>query len=144
MNKALKISIISFFTLCVIGISACEKNNNVIRNVFVDRTIFITQPTYNQLNAVGGWVYLNNEGVRGIIVYRKTIDEFRAYDRNCTFDPNEACATVEVESSGLSAIDNCCGSVFELTEGFVINGPATISLKQYQTFFDGSALRITN
>ena len=60
------------------------------------------------------------------------------------FDPAEACATVEVESLGHSAIDNCCGSVFELSEGLVINGPATVSLKRYQTFFDGAALRITN
>lgn len=144
MTNILKINILSFILISIFSISACDKNNNIIPNVFVDRTIFITQPSYNQLNAVGGWIYLNDEGVRGIIVYRKTIDEFRAYDRNCTFDPAEACATVEVESSGISAKDNCCGSVFELSEGLVINGPATVSLKRYQTFFDGAALRITN
>jgi nitrite reductase/ring-hydroxylating ferredoxin subunit len=142
MCKLLKISILFIFLGLLI--SSCDKNNNIIPSVFVDRTIFITQPQYNQLNAIGGWVYLNDEGVRGIIVYRKTIDEFRAYDRNCTYDPAEVCATVDVESSGLSAKCPCCNSVFELTDGLVINPPATVALKQYQTFFDGAALRITN
>ncbi|HNP96083.1 MAG TPA: hypothetical protein PKJ63_10655, partial [Cyclobacteriaceae bacterium] len=57
--------------------------------------------------------------------------------------PNEACATVEVHSSGLFMIDPCCGSSFSFEDGMPSGGPAWRPLRQYRTQFDGGVLTVT-
>ena len=124
-------------------VSSCEKNNSVVPDTNVNIFLLTTQPAFANLNAIGGWTYLNG-GVRGIIVYRSTQVEFVAMDRNCTYDPTVTCATVHVESNNIAAADTCCGSRFQLLGGTVLNGPATQGLKLYNTSFDGTTLHIFN
>lgn len=122
---------------------SCKKDEETIPNVSVNIVISTTDPSYNDLNAVGGWIYLTG-GSRGIIIYRYSIDEFMAFDRHCTYEPTESCAVVEVDLSGIIAEDLCCGSQFLLTDGSVIDGPASVPLKFYQTTFDGNNLYVYN
>ena len=122
---------------------SCETNTNYIPNVPVDIYIYPNLPSYIALNTIGGWIYISG-GSRGIIVYRKTLDTFVALDRNCSFDPSEDCATVEVDPSNIFATDTCCGSQFLLLDGQVTNAPAVFPLKQYNTYFDGNLLHIYN
>jgi nitrite reductase/ring-hydroxylating ferredoxin subunit len=139
------------FTTCIFLLTAiwgmlfvsCKKDEDTIPNVSVNIVISTTDPSYNDLNAVGGWIYLTG-GSRGIIIYRYSIDEFMAYDRHCTYEPTESCAVVEVDLSGIIAEDLCCGSQFLLTDGSVIDGPASVPLKFYQTTFDGNNLYVYN
>ena len=100
--------------------SRCKKDNDSIPNVSVDLTIYLSQPSSVKLNAVGGWIYTDG-GVRGIIVYRRSNDEFAAYERDCPFDPNAASARVEVDSSNIIAVDRNCGSKFNLLDNSIIN-----------------------
>lgn len=139
MSKTLKYILILNF----IVFSGCDINSNYIPNVPVNIYIYPDLPTYSALNTIGGWMYING-GVRGIIIYRKTLDQFIALDRNCTFDPSEECATVEVDASNIFATDPCCGSQFLLIDGQVTNAPAIFPLKQYDTNFDGNMLHIYN
>ena len=126
-----------FLGLLLFFLTDCTKNNeNPVPTVYVDFTIYLSQPAYTNLNAVGGWVYLTG-GARGIIVYRLSIDTFKAYDRNCTYNPSDADARVSVDSSGLFAVDASCGSKFVLIDGSVNHGPATVSLRQYNASYDG-------
>lgn len=124
-------------------VTACRKDDNTIPNVSVDIYIYTTDPNFVNLNAVGGWVYVTG-GSRGILVYRSSNSEFKAYDRHCPYQPDNTCGRVEVDSSNIQAIDNCCGSKFLLTSGDVTQGPAGVPLKQYTTNFDGSVLHIYN
>ena len=139
------ISKILFFSLAVLLTisSGCKKDEDAIPSVQVNIYIYTTDAEFADLNAVGGWIYLTG-GVRGIIVYRFSQDEFMAYDRNCTYQPSESDAIIEVEQSGITAIDNSCGSKFLLTDGSVLEGPAPDILKRYETYFDGNLLRIYN
>lgn len=126
--------------LFVVFFASCKKSdtqNNNVPATIVDFTININAPGYTSLTAVGGWVYVTG-GNKGIVVYRKSNTEFMAYDRTCTYDPSASCARIIVDSSGLQAADTCCNSKFLLTDGNIINGPATVPLKQYNTYFDGS------
>ena len=123
--------------------TGCEKDDDTIPGAIVNIVLSTTHADFNDLNAVGGWIYLIG-GSRGILVYRVSIEEFMAYDRHCTYTPQESCALVDVDSSGVIAVDKCCGSKFVLTDGSVVNGPASIPLKQYQTSFDGNLLHIFN
>ncbi len=129
---------ISFFLL----LSGCKKKDSTIPNTYVDIYIDVTSTQYSGLSSVGGWVYLTG-GEQGIIVYRKSIDEFSALDRSCSLQ-SDSCERVIVESSGITAIDSICKSKFLLTDGSPFQGPATVSLKQYNTSFNGTTLHIFN
>lgn len=106
-------------------------------------TINLNLPEYTSLRTDGGFQYLNDGGVRGIILYRKNSTTYLAFERNCSFQPNDACATVEVHSSTLYMMDACCGSTFDFS-GLPTGGPAWRPLRQYQTFLTGSQLTITD
>ena len=124
---------------------ACSKedNNTNIPLVNVNYYIHTNDPAYNPVSTPGGWMYLNG-GSRGLILYRYSNDEFRVFDRHCTFEPSNTCALVSVETNNITAFDNCCNSKFLITDGSVTQGPANLPLKQYRTTFDGSVLHIYN
>jgi len=124
------VSMLFFFTNCN------KDPENPVPSVYVDFVLYLNQPSNTNLNAVGGWIYTTG-GSRGIIVYRLSMDTFMAYDRNCTYNPDQASAVVSVESSGLFASDTSCGSKFVLIDGSVNHGPATVNLRQYHADYDG-------
>ncbi|HRY31536.1 MAG TPA: hypothetical protein P5531_01055 [Bacteroidales bacterium] len=110
-------------------------------NIFIDPNSTL----YQNLNVIGGYEYLYvDPPSRGIIVYRISESEFVAFERTCPYDPAAACARVQVESSGITAIDSCCMSRYILLDGSPFSGPATLSLKQYQTYYNGNLLHIFN
>jgi hypothetical protein len=138
------------FLVLTLGFWGCQRQYPVnIPYVSFDFTINILDPTYVNLQGVGGSVIIPG-GSRGIVVYRVSIDQFNAYERHCTYDCNNACGKVDYDSSGIVLVDNdCggagCGSKFNLIDGSVLNGPAQYPLIQYTTSFDGMAmLRIYN
>jgi len=101
-------------------------------------------PEYNDLRTDGRYIYLNNDGVRGIIVYHPSGNQYIAYERNCSFQPNSACATVEVHPSTLYILCPCCNSTFDLATGYPTGGAAWRPLRQYATSYDGGVLTITD
>ncbi|MFM7022024.1 MAG: hypothetical protein ACKOXB_03535 [Flavobacteriales bacterium] len=122
---------------------SCSKDNSYIPYVPVNIQINLQNPDYINLKTVGGWVYLNG-GSRGLIIYRADINDFKAYDRHCPYKPEDACGKVDADNQTLTASDTCCGSKFQLFDGSVLKSPATRSLQQYQTSFDGNILSINN
>lgn len=130
--------------LITLFLFSCKKDKNTyIPLVNVDIYLYTNNPEFNNLNAVGGWTSING-GSRGIIVYRSSNTEFKAYDKHCPYDPSNSCGVVEVDNSNITMVDACCGSKFSITDGGVIKGPAGQPLKQYNTSFDGSKLHIYN
>lgn len=133
--------ILSFF---LITIAACKKDNNGgVPAVVVDMTLYVNNPSYVSLNTVGGWKEIPG-GVRGILLYRSSSSEFKAYDLNCTYNSSDPCATVHVDNTNILAVDTCCHSKFSIFDGSVAQGPATFPLKAYNTTFDGNILRVYN
>ena len=105
--------------------------------------INIIVPNYQALSSDGGYIIINDGGVRGIILYRKSASTYLAFERNCSYRPNEACATVEVHSSTLFMNDTCCGSSFSF-EGIPTGGPAWRPLQQYRASLSGNTVIITD
>ena len=101
-------------------------------------------PAYLDLMRVGGYTYLDDPGVRGIVVYRQSASNYFAYERNCSFQPNTACATVEVHVSTLYMFCACCSSSFDFNTGLPTGGPAWRPLRRYETSLSGSTLTITD
>ncbi len=140
-----------FSALVVLGliaiIFACNKNDDpnnpqgYIPNVPVN--FYISPNTIDYIPA-GSWKYYDNEGYRGIVVYRVDQYNFMAYERTCPYDPNKDCAQVEVDPASFTLIDSCCMSRFNIIDGMPVSGPSTYPLKQYFTEFDGNLLHIFN
>src|SRR4051812_36182646 len=123
------ISMKSLFVFClvvIVSVYGCKKDKNnstsTVPIAAVDFNLYVNNPSYVSLNTVGGWVYVTG-GVRGIIIYRSTSTEFKAYERNCTYQSGNACALVSVDATNIIAADTCCHSKFLLTDGSVSQGP---------------------
>jgi Rieske Fe-S protein len=148
MNQAFKkYSVFTFLFFSGLGLfclPSCKKEKQAVPNVAVDIRMYSADPSFLPLNPVGGWVYVNG-GNRGILVYRKSLTDFAAFDRTCTYNPANANEVVKVDpSNNVIAVDANCGSKFVMTDGSVSQGPATLPLKYYNTTFDGQVLHIFN
>lgn len=122
-------------SLTLILFVSCSKNQNIVPYVYVDQYINISLPSYSSLNYIGGWTYITG-GSRGIIIYRQSYDQFSAYDRHCTYNADNPCGKATVDSTNTFVECSCDSSRYQLFDGLVIQGPATYSLKNYQTNFD--------
>lgn len=142
MHQLLKYTIVLLCCVITLFSGSCKKDTeSTVPDTPVDIYIYTSSPTFVNLNAVGGWVYVNG-GVRGILVYRKTSSDFMAYDRNCTYQSSNPCATIHVDASNIIAKDTCCNSEFSMYDGSVLQTPASLPLKAYNTTFDGNVLHI--
>lgn len=130
----------SFFILFLsLSVASCKKNKNYpVPSIPFDITINISLPSYNALQGVGGWAYVNG-GSKGIIVYRRSFDEFIAFDRHSPADGGADCATPLTPNSDnfLQLDDICSGAQFSLYDGSPISG-AEFGLRQYQVIWDGN------
>ncbi len=134
---------VSFLTLILFTPECKKENTDLIPYMYVNFYINPNSTQYLGINNIGGYVYVTG-GVKGIIIYRSSEDEFVALERNCPYKPSSSCATVQVDNSGIVAVDSCCGSKFLLLDGSIVKGPATSQLKLYQTSFDGNTLHVFN
>ncbi|XOV68914.1 MAG: hypothetical protein ACFHU9_06960 [Fluviicola sp.] len=133
----------AFFVLLI---ASCRVNNNhPVPNVPFDVTIDMTLPTYDDLQGVGGYAYVN-AGSRGVIVYRRGVDDFVAFDRHSPADVNGVCAQplTPDDNNFLLLNDTCNNAQFSLYDGSPVSG-AEFGLRQYATGWGGgTTLRIYN
>ncbi len=124
--------------------TGCKKDRDVaVPIVPLQIEINLNFPEYNALQVVGGWAYITG-GSEGLIVYRRGQNEFTALDRHCTYQAQNLCR-VTVDDSQVMARDTmCCQSAFLIMDGSVVQGPAALGLKRYNTTFNGTILRIFN
>ncbi len=127
----------SAILLIVFCFSKCE-TETPIPEVHVNFTVHLSNPLYNALNSVGNSVFVKNQGYKGVIITRTDIDNFKAYDASCTYNPNDAKSIVEIKE--IYGVCKSCGSKFNLIlDGYVEKAPATIALKTYTVRFNQSA-----
>lgn len=103
-------------------------------------------PEYTRLKSDGGSLEYddNDAGVKGLIIYRENASTYHVYERNCSYRPNEACATVNVHVSTLFMEDPCCGSHFDFATGNPTSGVAWRPLRKYFSAVNGTDLTITD
>ncbi len=137
----LKIILILFLGLFF----SCKKNKlNPVPNTPFDITIYLNLPSYSALESVGGWAYIAG-GSKGIVVYRKSVDQFVAFDRHSPADDGNCAEPLTTNADNFLQLDDACTyAAFSLFDGSPISG-SDFGLRQYQTFWDGgSSLRIYN
>lgn len=120
-------------------------------NAIINFTIYPNDIHYQDLNVVSGWMYLTSEyesTSRGIIVYRFSQDEFRAYDRLPPNEPNACCdaqgncTRLVVDSPFV--VDNCNQIRYNILNGDIVEGDGIYPLIQYHTSYNGTELHIYN
>lgn len=131
--------------LLLLGFSnffSCKNEQDKIPYVYVYIKKSLHDPELSTLNAIGNAVNVTG-GVKGVIIYRKTLDTFLAYEQACPYDPD--CGRVSIDKTGTKVIDNvCCKSEFSLIlDGAVLKAPATLPLKQYQVYYNPNTEEIT-
>lgn len=139
--------------------SSCNKNNinPYIPDVVINMTIDPNATQFLELNTVGGWIYLDEvPGIlvpypsRGIIVYRYTLNEFKAYERQPPNDPlkcyddNDGYTKLIVGGNYPFTKDTCNGNLYQLLDGTLFSGTGQYPLIQYNAMYDGALLHIFN
>ena len=139
---------------------SCDKTNinpNIPR-VVINVTIDPNSTMFQQLNTPGGWLYLEEQpgvyiptGSRGVIVYRLTMTEFKAYERQppnfpfeCCNDNGINCTNLVVGGNYPFVKDTCNGNLFQLLDGSLFQGEGQFPLIEYSAMYDGALLHVFN
>lgn len=84
-------------------------------------------------------------GNKGLIIYRKSSDEFVVFDRICTYFPNDTSAVVLEESQQIAICPKCESRFILIDDGSKTNdGPAQLPLRKYRCFYENGRLTIVN
>jgi len=136
-----KIYIVIPLLLSLICFGCRDRNQEQLPQQSFDIVININEPAFFDLGVPSGWVYYNGGSVK-LIIYRKSTDEFLAYDARSTYNINDGCL-VEVASDNIIITDPCSGSQWIITDGSVATGPATYPLLMYDTMFNSTTGQLT-
>lgn len=163
MKNKITLAVLLIATVLLQGCKDVHENPNY-PNAVINFTINLNQVAYYDLRFVGSYVYLTSDPLstsRGLIVYRKTQEEFVAYDRLPPNYPN-ACTDSEGNTTRLVVespfvVDHCNNAYYNILNGeifideehgmlphFAGNNEPIYPLIQYHTSFNGYELHIYN
>ena len=101
-------------------------------------TINLSYAQYQRLKLDGGYQYIEDVGMQGIILYRADENTYIAFERLCSAQGEP----VTADGSGLFM--KGCNSTFSFSDGYPTGGPATRPLLKYRTNLTGQTLVITD
>jgi len=124
-------------------LSTCNTKDDYIQEVYVNINIDLNLPEYSYLQVSGNSIFIEG-GVEGIIIYHGVGNDYKVYDRNCSYEPSLSCSQIDSVDAGI-AYCGCCSSAFLLSnEASVLNSPALLPLKKYYWTLSGSQMHISN
>lgn len=127
----------------MILLTSCDSEESYIPNVFVNIHVDLSLPEYSSLDILGNSMFIEG-GNAGIIIYHFAINEYKIYDRNCSYEPSLDCAYIDSVNTSI-AYCGCCTSAFLLDQdGAAANAPALLPLKKYNWNLQGNQLYIFN
>ncbi len=145
-SNVMKLRFILMVSALILIVAACKKQTtHPVPYIPFDVSINITLPSYSSLMGVGGYAYVNG-GSKGIIVYRRGVDDFVAFDRHSPADEAGICAQPLYPDTNnfLVLLDDCNNASFSLYDGSPISN-CEYGLRQYATTWNGSeTVRIYN
>ena len=145
--KTIKFNYRVFFWFGLILAFSCSKDTNLISPI--PDVIVREQLNLNSSEALplksrdGTFVYIKG-GLKGIIVYRRSQDNFLAFERKSPYRLEDSCGIISGHSSYLYMIDSCHNCTFDW-QGQPTGGPCKDIMKQYQVqYLNNFTLLITN
>ncbi|MDC8106590.1 MULTISPECIES: hypothetical protein [Chryseobacterium] len=100
-------SILFFSTLLIISnisVNSCGSREDTVScfpNTPINVTLNLNLAAYNNLNYVGGWIYVDEQqsGTRGLIIVRRSDNQFMVFDRNAPHICPDNDTTLEVKDN---------------------------------------------
>ena len=124
-------------------LSSCVNKEDYICNTYINIDLDLSLPEYSDLTALDNSIFIEG-GCAGIIIYHFATNEYKVYDRNCSYEPSLACSFIDSVNSAV-AYCGCCSSAFLLSQdGAAANAPALLPLKMYNWSLTNDILRISN
>lgn len=141
-----KLFIIS--TIYLLSMLSCDDtpHNPNVPNVYINFSIDPNSTFEYELNTVSGWRYATApKPSRGIIIYRYSEEEFKAYERQSPNEPNACGKDSRMIVEFPFVVDTCLNVKYSILDGSIITqGYNGYPLIQYRTQYNGNTLRIYN
>jgi hypothetical protein len=102
-------------------------------------TINLSYPQYQSLKLDGGFMYINDAGIQGVILYRVNETTYVVFERKCSINDD---APVSVDGSSLFM--KGCNATYSFSDGYPTSGQTTQPLLKYRTSLTGQTLVITD
>jgi nitrite reductase/ring-hydroxylating ferredoxin subunit len=136
-----------FYFIFILSLFSCEKNNVVNNNQYIQNVSFSINidtnlPTYNSLQFPSNPILITipGAGVKGIIVMKAGVSDYKAYEASCPNQYPSACSQLVI--SGINAKCDCDAKEYNLYTGVANN--AQYPLKAYAVEILGTTLRVYN
>ncbi|MDY7396399.1 hypothetical protein UMM65_14200 [Aureibaculum sp. 2210JD6-5] len=134
--------VVAFLALFILAnCSDPDDNNPNLPNVAVNQTVYLNNPSNNNLLFVNGYVEISG-GIKGIVVYHGASDIYYAYDLACPNSPPSECSKMTVD--GLNMICSCDDYKYALSLGGAPQNGGKYAAKSYKVVNNGQSLLITN
>ena len=135
---------LTYILAIYILVLSCNTKDDYIQEVYVNEYLNLSLPEYSEITIPGNAIFIQG-GVEGIIIYHGVGNDYKVYDRNCSYEPSLYCSVIDSVNSGI-AFCGCCTSAFLISNtGESINAPALLSLKNYNwSLDDNNVLHIFN
>jgi len=118
-------------------------DSSCIYPVYVNLFIDLNLPQFSDLQVAGNSIFIEG-GIEGIIIYHVIGNDYKVYDRSCSYEPSLSCSQIDSVNSGI-AFCGCCPSAFLISNtGQPVNSPALLPLKSYNWSLQGSQMHIFN
>jgi len=131
-----------YILVALLFLSTCNTKDDYIQEVYVEE--YVDLSLYGDLQVSGNSIFIEG-GVEGIIIYHGIGNDYKVYDRNCSYEPSLSCSKIDSVDAGI-AYCGCCPSAFLLSnDANVLNSPALLPLKAYNwSLGNNNMLRIFN
>ena len=135
---------LGFLLLCMVAVAFSSCSDEYPDYAYVNFYIDPESSEYYNLNyGHRGWEYFEG-GARGVVVFRKSWDEFIAFERTCAAKNCHGRLQVD-ETNNVLLYCPKCGSQYIYYDGSPLEGSAAKRLLYtYCTYFDGLYLWVNN
>lgn len=147
MNRLLNIRNFLFIGILFLLFSCNRNNQHPVPYLQFDVNLNLNLPSYQPLQGVGGYAYVSGAGSKGVIVYRRSSNEFVAFDRHSPADTEGTCPSgLETDDENFLVLnDPCSDAQFSLYDGSIYSGDVEWGLRSYTTHYNGGDyLRVYN
>ncbi len=94
MPKIAAVKKFAYLLLISILITNCDDTNCYIEDVYVNEYIDLSLPIYSEIVTTGNSIFVEG-GVEGIIIYHGVGNDYKIYDRNCSYEPCLSCSQID-------------------------------------------------
>ena len=143
----MSINKIYYFVLILFIIISCSKesinNNPYLQNVSFEKTINLKLPQYDNLRFSGGSIYLQNGGIKGLLLFNIN-DQIMAWEASCPNHVPSDCSIMSI--NGVQSTCKCEDFKYSLATGQLLSseGENNYPMLSYISEKIGNSVRISN